>query len=157
MLKKIGILLVMLLIAVSVLTVIGCSSSSTATNSSAMTTVSSQVTTLSTDAPTITTQDANDLIAKNKNNANFVLLDVRTADEFNGGHIEGAVNIDYYAADFKANISKLDKTKQYVVYCRTGIHGAASVKIMLDLGFKQAQNMAGGITKWMNDGYPTVK
>ena len=97
------------------------------------------------------------MIQNNNNNTNFVLLDVRTADEFSGGHIEGAVNIDYYAADFKTNIGKLDKTKVYLVYCRTGVRGAASVKIMLDLGFRQTQNMTGGITKWVNDGYTTVK
>jgi rhodanese-related sulfurtransferase len=106
---------------------------------------------------TITVSDANTSIQKNSGNANFVLLDVRTADEFNSGHLAGAINLDYYAADFKANIAKLDKNKQYLVYCRTGIRGAASVQIMLDLGFTKAQNMAGGITEWTQEGYAVVK
>jgi len=107
--------------------------------------------------PTITVADANASIRKNSGDTNFVLLDVRTADEFNSGHIAGAINIDYYAADFKANIAKLDKNKQYLVYCRTGIRGAASVQIMLDLGFTKTQNMAGGITEWIQEGFATVK
>jgi rhodanese-related sulfurtransferase len=130
----------------------GCSQVKT-TASSTVPVVTSQTT----DVPTITVSDANTSIQKNSGNANFVLLDVRTADEFNSGHLAGAINLDYYAADFKANIAKLDKNKQYLVYCRTGIRGAASVQIMLDLGFTKAQNMAGGITEWTQEGYAVVK
>jgi len=107
--------------------------------------------------PTISVQDAYALIRNNQGNPNFVILDVRTADEFNSGYIAGTINIDYYSSEFKTNIGKLDKNKRYLVYCRTGIRGAASVQIMMDLGFKQTQNMAGGITEWIQDGYPTVK
>ena len=130
----------------------GCSQVKT-TASSTVPVVTSQTT----DVPTITVSDANASIKKNSGDANFVLLDVRTADEFNSGHIAGAINIDYYAADFKANIAKLDKNKQYLVYCRTGIRGAASVQIMLNLGFTKTQNMAGGITEWTQEGYAVVK
>lgn len=97
------------------------------------------------------------MIKNNQNNPNFVILDVRTAAEFGAGHLAGAVNIDYYGAHFKTNVGQLDKSKQYLVYCRTGIRGAASVQIMLDLGFKQTQNLTGGITQWIADGYATVK
>jgi rhodanese-related sulfurtransferase len=151
--KKFWTLLWICLLLSGLLLTISCSSAAKTTGSSTGTIT----TTESTDVPAITTQDANTMIQNNNNNTNFVLLDVRTADEFSGGHIEGAVNIDYYAADFKTNIGKLDKTKVYLVYCRTGVRGAASVKIMLDLGFRQTQNMTGGITKWVNDGYTTVK
>ena len=130
----------------------GCSQVKT-TASSTVPVVTSQTT----DVPTITVSDANTSIQKNSGNANFVLLDVRTADEFNGGHLAGAINLDYYAADFKANIAKLDKNKQYLVYCRTGIRGAASVQIMLNLGFTKTQNIAGGITEWTQEGYAVVK
>jgi rhodanese-related sulfurtransferase len=130
----------------------GCSQVKT-TASSTVPVVTSQTT----DVPTITVSDANTSIQKNSGNANFVLLDVRTADEFNSGHLAGAINLDYYAADFKANIAKLDKNKQYLVYCRTGIRGAASVQIMLNLGFTKTQNMAGGITEWTQEGYAVVK
>lgn len=131
---------------------ISCSPAATKLNSTPVTTMS-----LTPDVPTITTQDAYNLIQNNRDNPNFVILDVRTADEFNSGYIAGAVNIDYYSSEFKANIGKLDKNKQYLVYCRTGIRGAASVQIMVDMGFKHTQNMAGGITQWIQDGYSIVK
>ena len=130
----------------------GCAQSETPLNSTTVTTTSQTA-----DIPTISTADAYNLILKNKGNPDFVIIDVRTADEFSSGYIAGAVNIDYYAADFKANIDKLDKNRQYLIYCRTGIRGAAAVQIMLELGFQKTQNITGGITMWIQDSYPTVK
>jgi hypothetical protein len=46
--------------------------------------------------------------------------------------------------------------KEYLVYCATGIRGAAATQIMINLGFKNVQNMAGGITAWIQDGYAIV-
>jgi rhodanese-related sulfurtransferase len=107
--------------------------------------------------PAISVQDAFILIQNNKNNPDFIILDVRTADEFNSGHLEGAINIDYYADNFKANVDKLERSKEYLVYCRSGIRGAFATQIMLDLGFTRVHNMTGAITQWTNAGYPIVK
>ena len=137
------------LFLLNVLLITGCSQTTTQTTSSPVTTIPTTP-----NVPTITAPDAYNLIQKNIGNPDFVILDVRTADEFNSGYIAGAINIDYYATEFKANIGKLDRNKQYLVYCRTGIRAAASVQIMLDLGFTQVQNLAGGITAWIQDGYP---
>lgn len=106
---------------------------------------------------TITPQGAYNLIQGNTANPDFVILDVRTPDEFNSGHIAGAINLDYYSPEFKANISKLDKDKQYLVYCRTDNRSTSAVRSMLELGFKEVQNLTGGITQWIQDGYPTIK
>jgi rhodanese-related sulfurtransferase len=107
--------------------------------------------------PSISVQDAMALIQKNKNNPDFIIIDVRTVDEFNSGHLADAVNIDYYSPDFKTNISKLDRNKDYLIYCRTGIRGTASTRIMLDLGFTRVHNLSGGIVEWISAGFPTVK
>jgi rhodanese-related sulfurtransferase len=104
----------------------------------------------------ITTQDAFSLIQANKTNPGLVILDVRTAAEFSGGHIANAVNIDYYSPDFRANVGTLDRNNRYVVYCRTGIRGAAATQIMQEIGFTQVQNLTGGLDQWVLDGYPTV-
>ena len=138
-------LLVIFVLALSA----GCAQATTQLNSTAT------ITSPATDVPAITTQDAYNLIQNN--DPDLIILDVRTADEFNSGHLAGAVNLDYYSSEFKTNVGKLDKSKQYLVYCRTGIRAAASVRIMLDLGFKNVQNMTGGITQWIQDGYPIIK
>jgi len=85
------------------------------------------------------------------------LLDVRTPDEYAAGHLESAVLTDYYAPDFKDKLNKLDKTAKYLIYCRTGKRSAAALKIMQELGFSDARDIAGGITAWTAAGYPVVK
>lgn len=129
----------------------GCSQINAKTKSTSLTTTPNTQ-----NAPTISAADAYNLIQQNLNNPDFIILDVRTADEFNSGHIAGAINIDYYSSNFQADIGKLDKNKQYLVYCRTGIRGEAATQIMISLGFADVQNMAGGITAWIQDGYPIV-
>ena len=141
--------MISLLFLFNVLLITGCSQVTTQTASSPVTTILHD-----TKCTNDYQLDAYNLIQKNKSNPDFIILDVRTTDEFNTGYIAGAINIDYYATDFKTNIGKLDRNRQYLVYCRTGIRAAASVQIMLDLGFKQVQNLAGGITAWIQDGYP---
>lgn len=86
-----------------------------------------------------------------------VLLDVRTPEEYNEGHIAGAINIDFHGENFKAELEKLDKTKTYDVYCRSGKRSAASAEIMGDMGFKKVINLSGGILGWQGKGYEVVK
>jgi rhodanese-related sulfurtransferase len=90
--------------------------------------------------PTIGTLNAYDLTQKNKDNPNFIIIDVRTEDEFNSGYIANSININYYSLDFKSIISKLDKNKLCLVYCRTGIRGTGATQMMIGLGFKEARN-----------------
>jgi rhodanese-related sulfurtransferase len=149
---KRGLISLLILLVLTVALFTGCSQTKTTASTATLLTAPETA-----NVPMITVSDANTLIQTNKGNPGFVLLDVRTAGEFNSGHIAGAMNLDYYASDFKANIAKLDKNKQYLVYCRTGIRGAASVQIMLDLMFTRTQNMAGGITEWIQEGFPMVK
>jgi rhodanese-related sulfurtransferase len=105
----------------------------------------------------ITAQEAFNLIQKNKNNPGFVLLDVRTADEFEAEHLADAINIDYRSPDFKTNIDKLDRYKEYLIYCGVGARGGSATEIMIELGFGKVHNLTGGITAWIDAGYPTVK
>jgi rhodanese-related sulfurtransferase len=105
----------------------------------------------------IDVQSAHDLIRKNQDNPDFIIIDVRTATEFNNGHLAGAINIDFYSPDFKSSIDRLARNKEYLIYCLTGIRGAAAIRIMIDLGFNTVHNLSGGITQWMAAGYPTVQ
>ena len=81
--------------------------------------------TVSVPVPTITASDANNLIAQNVGNQNFVILDVRPADDYTSRHIAGAIDISYESAQFKNDVTKLDRNKQYLVYCQTGVNSAS--------------------------------
>ncbi len=85
------------------------------------------------------------------------ILDVRTPREFKEGHIRNSINIDVKNTEFKNNISALDKTKTYYVYCRSGTRSAAAVALMKSEGFKNIYELGGGMLKWVADGMQTVK
>ncbi|MGA2108887.1 MAG: rhodanese-like domain-containing protein [Syntrophorhabdales bacterium] len=106
---------------------------------------------------TVQPREAFALIQKNKDNPQFVVLDVRTPDEFGSGHIDGAINIDYNTGGFKTLVSELDKTRTYLVYCRTGRRSGGATKVMKDLGFVSIVRMKGDIRGWQSEGLPLVK
>lgn len=74
-----------------------------------------------------------------------VILDVRTKEEYDSGHVEKAINIDYNSADFSKKISALDKNKTYLVYCRSGNRSSKAVSEMKGLGFTSIYNLSGGV------------
>ena len=88
--------------------------------------------------------------------AGVVVLDVRSAGEFYGGHIEGAINIDVEGMTFDADIAKLDKSKTYAVYCHSGRRSGIAVGKMADVGFTSLFNLDGGIQVWQGAGLPLV-
>jgi len=108
-------------------------------------------------AKNITPRETYTLIQKNKRNPDFVILDVRTPAEFADEHIENAINLDFYSETFKDDLNKLDKTKTYLIYCRTGSRGESSLAIMKELGFREVYNISGGIAGWKAEGLPTTK
>lgn len=105
----------------------------------------------------VTPQEADSLIQQNKANPNFVILDVRTPEEFRDGHINNAVNLNYNSPTFKTDLNGLDKTKSYLIYCRTSGRSRAAFNMMKDLGFQEVYHMLGGIVRWMSEGLPTTK
>ena len=105
----------------------------------------------------ITTQKAYDLIQENADNHDFIILDVRTPEEYDGGYIEGAINIDFNSEDFSAQLETLDKDKTYLIYCRTGRRSAGARDVMEELGFREVYNMSGGIVEWEAQGLPIVR
>jgi rhodanese-related sulfurtransferase len=105
----------------------------------------------------ITPEEAYILIQENKDNPNFVILDVRTPEEFLGEYIENAVNLDYYSDTFRNNLDKLDKNKTYLIYCRSGRRSENALNIMKELDFREVYNMLGGVVKWKSEELPTTK
>lgn len=85
-----------------------------------------------------------------------VTLDVRTADEFMAGHINGAINIDVEGDTFDAEIANLDKSKTYAVYCQSGRRSLIAVDKMANAGFGSLFNLENGIADWKNNGLPVA-
>lgn len=105
----------------------------------------------------ITPEETYILIQENKSNLNFVILDVRTPEEFLGEHIENAFNLDFYSDTFRNDLDKLDKNKTYLIYCRSGRRSEDALNMMKEIDFREVYNMLGGITSWKSKGLPTTK
>ena len=107
--------------------------------------------------PNLSPSEARELIGKRSGDPGFVLLDVRTPKEFEEERIEGAVMVDYRSPSFLNEMAKLDRSKSYLVYCRTGNRTNGALKVMRELGFLNVYEFAGGITKWKEAGFPTTR
>jgi rhodanese-related sulfurtransferase len=82
------------------------------------------------------------------NSPNLVILDVRTPGETKDGMIPNAIEIDYKNSNFEIEINKLDKSKSYLVYCRSGGRSVSACKKMSTAGFTDLTNMKGGYSAW---------
>jgi rhodanese-related sulfurtransferase len=105
----------------------------------------------------ISVEEAAQLIETNGQNPDFIILDIRTPQEFASGHLEGAVNIDYYSESFTQELNALDKSKTYLMYCRSGGRSARALQSMKSLGFTEVYEMSEGISTWIEKGYHAVK
>jgi rhodanese-related sulfurtransferase len=105
----------------------------------------------------IDAQKAQQMIDENRANANFLLIDIRTPEEFASGHIGGAVNVDFFSAGFQAEMDKMDKRKTYLIYCLAGSRSGRALSMMQDKGFYTVYNLFGGIKEWNAANYPVVK
>ena len=102
-------------------------------------------------------EEAYALIVDNLSNPDFVIIDVRTPEEYASGHIEDAINMDFYAEDFDDQLDKLDRDKTYLIYCRSGSRSGKALDKMEALGFQEVYNMLGGIVNWERTNLPTVQ
>jgi rhodanese-related sulfurtransferase len=85
-----------------------------------------------------------------------IIVDVRTPEEFASGHIEGALNIDFNSGNFANEITRLNPSETYAVYCRSGSRSGQAASIMHKAGFHDVSNLNGGVIDWTNDGLPLV-
>lgn len=86
--------------------------------------------------------------------ANEILLDVRTPEEFEAGHIKNALNIDWYNPSFKEQVAKLDKNKPVFIYCKSGGRSGQATQVLKSMGFTEIYDLDGGIMQWKNEGMP---
>lgn len=81
-----------------------------------------------------------------------VVLDVRTPEEFTTGHLAGARNMDFRAANFSTRVAALDHGTTYAVYCHSGNRSGQALQVMTDAGFTHVADLIGGITAWSTAG-----
>lgn len=97
---------------------------------------------------TINQEEFNKLVK----DSNTVIIDVRSPGEISEGYIPGAtLFFDYNDANFESNIEKLDKSKGYVVYCRSGGRSSKAAEVLSEKGIKKVYNLDGGISNWTGE------
>lgn len=78
--------------------------------------------------------------------ANELLIDVRTDEEFKQGHIPGAMNIPIDV--LRTQLPTLSKEKHYIIYCQIGLRGYLAQRILVQNGFEKVVNITGGYKTW---------
>ncbi len=102
-------------------------------------------------------QDAAALMETNAGGSGLILLDVRTPEEFAQNRIAGAMLFDYRGPDFQEGLAQLDRSRTYLVYCRTGNRSSYAVRIMAEMGFAHVYDLDGGIVLWQAQGFPVER
>jgi phage shock protein E len=102
----------------------------------------------------VNSKQVNSMLQKDKK---WIILDVRSAEEFNSGHIKGAVNIDIRQPDAFSKIDKLNKNAKYIVHCRTNHRSGMAVEHMMQSGFKNIYQMMDGWSGWLTNNLPVQK
>jgi len=108
----------------------------------------------------VQTQSISELISPADLNAklgDIQLIDVRTPNEFNRGHIKNAININFYNGNFYEQMSKLDKNKEIYIYCRSGNRSSKAAYKLKEQGFTKIYDLQGGILNWTRNRLETVQ
>ncbi len=98
--------------------------------------------------------EAYELTQKNRTNPDFVILDVRTEQEYQNGHLENAVLMNFFSTQFKEQLNGLDRNRTYLVYCKMGGRSKIAQKRMEKLGFTTVYNVPGGKDRWLIEEIP---
>lgn len=91
------------------------------------------------------------------NDGPYQLIDVRTLEEFNEGHLSNAKNICVTDDDFNEKVAKLDRNEPVYLYCRSGVRSARAGEILREMGFTEIYDMDGGILKWEEEAFELKK
>lgn len=86
-----------------------------------------------------------------------VIIDVRTAEEYAAGHLDGAMNIDVQSDSFDGLVAQLPLDGEYIVYCRSGNRAGAAIQRMEALGFTDLTNAGGLDAAAASTGLPIVR
>ncbi len=101
--------------------------------------------------------EAKELIDNGEGGYGPTILDVRTPEEYESGHIPGACLVDFNSPDFAAQVEKLPKNDRYLLYCRSGKRSAKAATLMHEKGFSDVTDMNGGLEAWKEEGFALEK
>lgn len=85
------------------------------------------------------------------------LIDVRTPEEYESGHMINANNLNFFDEAFEKELDQLDKDIPVCVYCKSGGRSAKASEILRKKGFKTVYDLDGGIIGWEKEGMPVEK
>ena len=87
-----------------------------------------------------------------------LLLDVRTPEEWNEGHLEGAAHADYWGDDtaFETAMTAIPRDRTELVYCAGGGRSGLTAKELIEAGHQEVYNLEDGISGWEGQGLPVV-
>lgn len=105
----------------------------------------------------VTAEQARAILETRQGDESLVVLDIRTPREFAAGHLPGAVNVDFHAADFADRLAGLDRARTYLLYCRTGNRTRHALQQIQRLGFTSVLHLAQGISEWQRQGFPVAR
>ncbi len=86
----------------------------------------------------------------------YILVDVRTLEEYESGHIQDAIHFDFYSESFQNDILSLDKSSSIILYCRTQNRSTKTANYLIENGYKEIIVLVGGITSWVKKGNDLV-
>lgn len=92
-----------------------------------------------------------------RNTKNIVILDVRTPEEYQLGHLPNAIEFDFYDNNFIDSLRTLPKDAVILVYSRTGTRSTEALAILSNLRYSRVYNMLGGIVAWKKERRPIIK
>ncbi len=78
----------------------------------------------------------------------FILLDIRTVEEYQNGNIEGSKLVEYNGGNMDGVLSYMPKDQKYLVYCAVGVRSKVAMERMKELGFKYVLELDEGLEKW---------
>lgn len=97
---------------------------------------------------------ADSLIKAHQEDSSFVLLDIRTPEEYGMGHLPDSRLLDFYGSNFETELAKLPRNAPILVYCRSGNRSGQALRTMQSMGFTDVRHLAGGVISWQAEARP---
>lgn len=95
----------------------------------------------------------NEKFLKLYKNREYILLDVRSIEEYNYINIKGSIFLDFHSIDFEELLDSFDRNQKYILYCRSGKRSFYTMTLMKEYGFSEVYNLQEGINNFLYNEY----